>query len=59
MTIWKEHDQWKYEIFDLDIEPDLFPGFEDVIELWLKKKGDPPRPAPGHTFPENALDRSA
>ena len=40
MTIWKEHDQWKYETFDLDIEPDLFPGFEYVIELWLKKKGD-------------------
>ena len=40
MTIWKEIEGWTYEYFDRDIEPAALPGFEDLVRLWLDKRGD-------------------
>lgn len=40
MAVWKEHDFWKYEMFERDIEPELLPGFEDLVRLWREKRGD-------------------
>jgi len=45
VAIWKEHDSWKYEIFERDVEPKMLPGFEDLVRLWQKKRGDRPVPA--------------
>ena len=45
MAVWKESDFWKYEIFEPDIEPEMLPGFEDLVRLWRKKRGDRPAPA--------------
>jgi hypothetical protein len=45
MAVWKEHDFWKYEIFERDVEPELLPGFEDLVRLWREKRGDRPMPA--------------
>jgi hypothetical protein len=45
MAVWKEHDFWKYEMFERDIEPEMLPGFEDLVRLWRDKRGDRPMPA--------------
>ena len=45
MAVWKEYNFWKYEIFERDIEPEILPGFEDLVRLWRKKRGDRPAPA--------------
>lgn len=45
MAVWKEYDRWKYEVFERDIEPEMLPGFEDLVRLWQKKRGDRPVPA--------------
>ena len=45
MAVWREHDLWKYEHFERNIEPEMLPGFEDLIRLWRKKRGDRPAPA--------------
>lgn len=45
MALWKEHNFWKYEVFDRDIAPELLPGFEDMVRLWQKKRDGRPSPA--------------
>ncbi len=45
VAVWKEYDGWKYEVFERDIEPEMLPGFEDLVRLWRKKRGDRPAPA--------------
>jgi len=45
LAVWKEHDFWKYEIFERDVEPEMLPGFEDLVRLWQNKQGDRPMPA--------------
>ncbi len=40
MTIWKEFEGWTYEYFDRDIEPAALPGYEDLVRLWQRKRGD-------------------
>ncbi len=40
MAIWKEFEGWTYEHFDRDIEPAALPGFEDLVRLWLDKRGE-------------------
>ncbi len=45
MAVWKEHDFWKYEIFERDIEPEILPEFQDLVRLWQKKRGNRPVPA--------------
>jgi hypothetical protein len=45
VTVWKEHDFWKYEIFERDVEPEMLPGFEELVRLWQNKQGDRPAPA--------------
>jgi len=45
MAVWKEFDFWKYEIFDRDTEPGMLPGFEDLVRMWQRKRGDRPAPA--------------
>lgn len=45
MAVWKEYNFWKYEIFERDIQPEILPGFEDLVRLWRKKRGDRPAPA--------------
>lgn len=44
MTVWKKRENWLYEIFERDVDPDELPGFEDIVRLWQGKRGD--RPAP-------------
>ena len=44
MAVWKEYDDWKYECFERDIDPEMLPGFEDLARLWQNRRGD--RPAP-------------
>lgn len=41
----RQHGFWKYEHFDRNIEPEILPGFEDLVRLWRKKRGDRPVPA--------------
>ena len=45
MTTWREFDGWVYEYFDRDIEPEAFPGFEDLVSLWHDKRGERAAPA--------------
>ncbi len=45
MTVWKEIDFWKYEIFECDVEPEMLPRFEGLVRLWRKKRSDRPVPA--------------
>ena len=45
MAIWKEFEDWTYEYFDRDIEPAALPGFEDLVRLWLDRRGDRPVPS--------------
>ena len=45
MAVWKEYDFWKYEAFERDIEPEMLPGFEELVRLWQNKRGDRPAPA--------------
>jgi len=45
VAVWKESDLWKYETFELDVEPEMLPGFEDLVRLWHDKRGDRPAPA--------------
>jgi hypothetical protein len=45
VAVWKESDLWKYETFELDVEPEILPGFEDLVRLWHDKRGDRPAPA--------------
>lgn len=45
MTIWQEFAGWTFEYLDRDIEPDAFPGFEDLVRLWQNKRGDKAVPA--------------
>ncbi len=40
MAIWSEFEGWTFEHFDRDIGPALLPGFEDLVRLWLGKRGD-------------------
>jgi hypothetical protein len=44
-AVWKEFNRWKYEFFERDIEPEMLPGFENLVRLWRKKQGDRPVPA--------------
>jgi hypothetical protein len=44
VTVWKKRENWLYEIFERDVDPDTLPGFEDIVRLWQGKRGD--RPAP-------------
>ncbi len=45
MTIWNKYEDWTYEYFDRDVEPETLPGFEDLVRLWQDKRGDRPAPA--------------
>jgi len=45
VTVWKKSKDWKYEIFEGDVEPEMLPGFEDLVRLWQEKRGDRPAPA--------------
>lgn len=47
VAIWKESKGWKYEIFDLDVAPEVLPGFEELVRLWQNKRGDRSVPALG------------
>ncbi len=45
MAVWKESKDWKYEIFERDVDPEMLPGFEDLVRLWQARRGDRPVPA--------------
>ncbi len=45
MAVWKQSRGWKYETFERDVDPDLLPGFEDLVRLWQARRGDRPAPA--------------
>ena len=45
MTVWKKSKDWTYETFERDVEPEMLPGFEDLVRLWQAKRGDRPVPA--------------
>lgn len=38
MAVWKHFNQWKYEIFDLDIDPDELREFAEIASLWRQKR---------------------
>ncbi len=45
MTVWNALGAWTYEYFDRDVDPAALPGFEDLVRLWLDKRGDRAVPA--------------
>jgi hypothetical protein len=45
MAVWKENKDWKYEVFERDIEPETLPGFEEIVRLWQGKRNGRPIPA--------------
>lgn len=45
MAVWKKSKDWKYEIFERDVEPEMLPGFEDLVRLWRARRDDRPVPA--------------
>ncbi len=45
MTVWKESAFWKYETFERDVPPERLPGFEGLLGLWRRKRGDRVAPA--------------
>ncbi len=45
MAIWRKIEGWTYEYFDREIELAALPGFEDIFQLWLDKRGDRPMPS--------------
>jgi hypothetical protein len=47
VAVWRKVHNWLYETFELDVEPEALPGFEDLVRLWRDKRGDRPVPAWG------------
>ncbi len=45
MAIWKKLENWAFEYFDRDIEPEALPGFEDLVRLWQDRRGERAAPA--------------
>ncbi len=45
MAIWTRVNNWTYEVFDHDTEPDQFGVFESLVTLWRVKRGDREMPS--------------
>lgn len=45
MAVWRKVKGWLYETFEPDLEPEMLPGFENIVRLWQGKCGGRPAPA--------------